>query len=151
MVMLSRTNDAGKDGNDESTGFSDSLSKSFECFSRLGCGVDPARLSMASELSSVDGLSFPCFFSQPKIGGSSPPAQLTSTLSKPRSFLPLAPTAAKALPICLNGTRAVPYLGGFVGAFLGGLSESTIDDVSTSPNWVKRVAMAEVVVSSGRD
>lgn len=144
------TNDSGKDENDDIPGFDETL-ENMSGFSVASGSGAPASLGLSFAVALAEGSSFPCFFNQFRIGGSSPAAQLISTPSRPRSFRPLAPTAANAPPIWRNGTSAVPFLGGFVGAFLGGLSERTIDEASISPNCVKREAIDEVLLSSGCD
>ncbi len=64
----------------------------------------------------------------------------------PLSARPLAHTAAKAPPICLNGTSAVPRFGFLGGA---GFSESTMVDLSKEPNGVNRVPMLDASVRVG--
>lgn len=93
--------------------------------------------------------SIPWPLNHPKIGGSLPSTQLTSTPSIPRSFLLLAQTAPKASLICLNSTIAVPNFGGFCGAFFDGLTEKTSVLSSTAPNFEMRVNRAERSASSG--
>ena len=100
--------------------------------------------------------SFPCLFSQP-ISSGSPPllhAQEIWTPSNPRSFTPLAHTAANASPIRLNGTSAVPSFTSSKGAFfffeVFALIESTIESLSVSPNGRRRVASDSAVVRWGR-
>lgn len=95
---------------------------------------------------------FPCLFSQAISSGSPPllPAQEIWTPSKPRSFTPLAHTAAKASPIRLNGTSAVPSSTPFEEDFfffeVFGLIERTIESLSVSPNCSKRGASDSGVV-----
>lgn len=94
-------------------------------------------------------LNLPIFFNQPNIAGSFPPTHEISTPSKPSSFRPLAHTAAKAFPICLKGTRAVPYFGGLSGCFLVGLIERTMESISVAPNRERRVATDSAEVREG--
>jgi len=95
---------------------------------------------------------FPCLFNQAISSGSPPllPAQETWTPSNPRSFTPLAHTAANASPIRLNGTSAVPSFTSseedffFFEAFV--LIESTIESLSILPNGCERAASDSEVV-----
>jgi hypothetical protein len=93
--------------------------------------------------------SLPIFFNQPRIKGSFPFTQPTSTPSNPRSFCPLADTAENASRICLKGTKAVPVLGRLSAFFFGALRERTMDSVSTLPKPDNRLAIDSGVVSSG--
>ena len=103
----------------------------------------------------VDGLlvplvlNLPILFNQPNIAGSFPPTHVISTPSKPKSFRPLPHIAAKAFPICLKGTRAVPYFGRLSGCFFVGLTERTIESISVAPNRDRRVAIDSADVSEG--
>ena len=94
-------------------------------------------------------LNLPILFNQPNIAGSFPPTHAISTPFKPSSFRPLPHTAAKAFPICLKGTRAVPYFGGLSGCFFVGLIERTIESTSVAPNRDRRAAIDSADVSEG--
>lgn len=88
----------------------------------------------------------PIFFSQPINSGSLSSAHVTSIPSNPRSGLPLAHTAPKASPICLNGTRAIPRFAFFGGA---GFRDRTISELSTAPNGESKVCMLSAFVREG--
>lgn len=115
---------------------------------KTGPGVD----GFCSFAGSEGTPSFPCLFSQPINSGSPPllPAQVIWTPSNPRSFTPLAHTAANASPIRLNGTSAVPSFTSsaedffFFKVFV--LIEITIESLSASPNGCKRAASDSAVV-----
>ena len=111
--------------------------------SDVGVGVTVDRLLVPLVLN------LPILFNQPNIAGSFPPTQAISTPSKPSSFRPLPHTAAKAFPICLKGTRAVPYFGGLSGCFLVGLTDRTIESISVAPNRDRRAAIDSADVSEG--
>lgn len=143
---MERTNESGKEENDEEP-------VNFEAFDNISgsdfCNTDDEELGALALEVEGSALSFPCFFNHSRIGGSFRPAHVTSTPSSPYSFRPLAQAAENAPPICLNGTSAVPILGGFVGASLGGLRERTMDDVSISPNCERRDESADAVMRPG--
>ena len=123
------------------------------------CGGPALDLAPIRSLSSVVFVSpgagggsvpnLPIFFNHTSIGGSFPPTHPTSISSSPRSRFPLAHTAAKASPICLNGTRAVPYFGGLSRFFLGDLSDRTIESVSVRPKDDISFAIDSAVVRLG--
>jgi hypothetical protein len=118
-----------------------SLLKDEDCDVGVGDTVDGLLVPLV--------LNLPILFNQPNMAGSFPPTHTISTPSKPRSFRPLAHTAAKAFPICLKGTRAVAYFGGLSGCFLVGLIERTIESVSVAPNRDRRVAIDSAEVREG--
>lgn len=94
--------------------------------------------------------SFPIFRNHPKITGSFPLTQVILIPSNPISLLPLEQTAANASPICLNGTRALPVLGGLSdGVFPLIEVDRTIEDSSVEPNRDNKEAMEAGVVSVG--
>ena len=78
---------------------------------------------------------YPVFFNHPMTSGSLPSAQSTSTPYSTFSVRPLKQTAANALPICLNRTRAVTRLGFFGGE---GPREMTIELSSIVPKGARR-------------
>ena len=141
---------SGKEEKDESTGFCRKLSNRSFAWPSAPFATFSQEDSVAESLRDFGGSSFPCFLSHPRMGGSFPSAHETSTPAKPRSDRPLAHTAANASPICLKGTRAVAFFGGFVGVFFGGFMEMTMDDSSTSPKRESWEDTEEGVVNSGR-
>lgn len=90
--------------------------------------------------------SLPIFLSHTISSGSFPSAHETSTSFRPIPSLPLAHTAPKASPTCLNGTRAIPRFAFFGGA---GLRDITMSSESTAPKEDKREQMDDAVVRAG--
>ena len=137
------TNVDGKDENgDDVVGVGDT--------GALTGGTEGADVVLATGVSgfvSISPPSLPIFFNQPINSGSFPSAQDTSTSCRPRATLLEEHTAAKASPICLNGTRAVPRLGFLGGA---GFNEMTMSETSIAPNDAKSKPRPSGFVRVGR-